>query len=102
MKIRPAKKIIFWFLLYLILCLLIVLLLSAAWSLNKNAEGSGNITYVEKVQASIDDGSWQEVALPHRFKELSPRTLVRIKANIIPKSNDSIYLKTVYAPAKFF
>lgn len=58
------------------------------------------ITNIDTVSASVDGGPWETVTLPHEFKELDPRTPVTIRTTIKPGYDDSIYIKTVYSPAK--
>ena len=51
---------------------------------------------------SVDGGPQETVTLPHRFTNLEGRTPVTLTTEISPGSQDTVYIKSVYAPAKIY
>lgn len=55
------------------------------------------VQHLTTVETQTDEGE-KEVTLPISFKSLSARTPVIITTNFTPKSEDFLYIKSVYAP----
>lgn len=51
---------------------------------------------------SINDEYQGEIKLPHNFENLSPRTSVTLETEILIQADDSLLLKTVYAPFRLY
>lgn len=59
-------------------------------------------TIVSSAYAVVEgsDSDKEEIAFPHTFKHLSPRTHVTVTTHINLNKDDPIYIKTVYSPAR--
>lgn len=87
---------------YILLIFTSALLLLISLGFKRDGPTIESVSYVDKVWASVDGGSWEQIDLPHSFEDLPPRTPVSIRASIFPAKDDGVYIKTVYAPAKVF
>ena len=87
---------------YLLVILLMLLLLSGSMGFVNAGAKVENVTYVNSMLASVDGGPEQMVELPHSFQDLAPRTKVTLRATIFPNSDDTVYVKSVYSPAKIY
>ena len=88
--------------LHIFLAAIIILLLVSSLGFMRDGPTVHSVTYVTKVKASVDGGPWEEITLPHAFKDLESRTPVNIQATITPNQDDGVYIKTVYSPATVF
>lgn len=83
-----------------LLALILLLLIGAKGFLMQDIQHEG-VFSITDVVASID-GEEKNVSLPYSFKSLSPRTQVTLTATITLAPDDSLYIKSVYAPAKIY
>lgn len=85
----------------LMIVLMAALLLGALGFVNAGAQADA-VRYVNTMAARVEDGPEETVELPHSFKPLTGRTKVTLTAWIQPDSDDVVYIKSVYSPAKIY
>ena len=73
-------------------------------SLNYSTERSfpTDVYYIDQVNVSIDGSEPEPMTLPHRFTDLDPDTSIVMTATITPQPEDTIFIKSMYAPAKIY
>ena len=86
------------------ICLIFVLalLFYAASGFKTEDPYSGRVRIMDHMMASVDGGPAKEVMLPHSFKGLKKRTPVVLTGEISVSPDESVYLKSVYSPAKIY
>ena len=96
------KKIIFLSISFVYLALFVALI---SGSFNFQAPSpTGRAPKAQKISTvtAYVSGSEQNINLPHSFRNLAPRTPVIISFEIKAEREDSLYIKSVYAPLKVY
>ena len=87
---------------HFVMILFILLLLFGSIGFQRDGPTTKGVTFIEDVKASTNGGPWEDISLPHAFTNLPARTPVTLATTIQPNSDDCIYIKTVYTPAKIY
>ena len=80
----------------------ITLLITGAFGHVTDHSFLDTVKYIKTMNVSINGGESSPVLLPHSFKNLKPRTSVVLTTNILHEKNESIYIKTIFSPAKIY
>ena len=96
------KKKISMVLLHLLLALGAILLILGSFSFQRDGPTFKSVKIIEEVELSIDGGPFKKVTLPYSISDIDHRTPISIRTTIHPLREDSIYIKTVYTPAKVY
>ena len=86
----------------LVLVVLICTLVAGAFGHLTDGARAENVSFVREMQVSVDGGPEQTVTLPHSFSCPEPGTPVTLRATIVPGEDDTVYIKSVYAPARVY
>ncbi len=77
-------------------------LLAGSWGYVKETPSyDDDVQQIARVRAMVD-GTESDIALPHSFSPLTPRTPVSLFAQIQVDHGDSLYVKSVYAPLRVY
>ena len=88
--------------LYTILFSLILPILIFTFKFQRDSPKVKDITYLNEVEYSINDGEWHNVTLPYTFTDLNEGTKVSIRTNIYPLQYDGIYVSTTFCKADVY
>ena len=99
---RPYKNSLFIFIIYTALFFLIIPLLISTISFKRDSPTIKDITYLNTMQVSINESPWEDITLPHVFKNLKPGSQLSFKAVINPGINDGVYISSNYSKADVY
>ena len=88
--------------LHIILIIGSILLITGSFGHVTDRSFLNTVDYVKHMKVSIDGDEPYSVTLPHTFKKLKARTSVVLSTTVSHKENESIYIKSTFAPAKIF
>lgn len=63
---------------------------------------TGEVQTLSGLHYILDSGESNEITLPYRFEQLSPRTPVTLSTQITAQSNQCLLVKTVYSPLRLY
>lgn len=78
------------------------LLISGSLGFVNAGASSENVFFIDTMSASVNGGPWEQVTLPHSFEDLPARTPVTLTASFYASPRDTVYIKSVYAPAEVY
>lgn len=91
---------------YLFSIILVILLIFITYETRMDRhvppELAEEIRTVSDFRYTINDEEQGEIKLPHNFENLSPRTSITLETEILMQVDDSLLLKTVYAPFRLY
>ena len=61
-----------------------------------------NIKAIRHVTVQVGEEAPREITLPHRFRDLPPRTPVTVTATIYPEPGEEVFIESIYCPGKIY